>query len=95
MYYIGIIFIISWFNRERKKERKRKKSVVSVGSVGSVGKIQNSQIIKGLIYFGEVGFFPTLPTRTLHSLNSSLTYLGMLNTSADFCLFFGIYYDQK
>jgi len=44
MYYIGIIFIISWFNRERKKERKRKKeSVWSGRSGGSGSKKQNSQ----------------------------------------------------
>jgi hypothetical protein len=80
----------------RQKKRKRKKE--SVGSVGSVGKIQNSQIIRPFTYFGKVVFLTALPTlslHTLHSLNRPFLYLGMLNASADFCLFFGIYYDQK
>jgi hypothetical protein len=64
-------------------------------SVGSVGKIQNSQIIRPLIYLGKVGFLSTLPTLSLHSLNISFVYLGMLNSSTDFCLFFSIYYGQK
>ncbi len=52
-------------------------------------------VVGGVMYFGggkDLGFRGVGFGRYLCN---SFVYLGMLNASADFCLFFGIYYDQK